>query len=131
MCLPQSRVSFADKPDDSFTTDPAVAFTEMSMRALCVFAGVVLLCCAPARAEESAGERPSRTLELKLPANVDECLRTLETVLEYAVEADLLDDQIEEAETHLEKLETACHDGRFDEALAEAKAVEKIVATNK
>lgn len=102
------------------------------MRAIYAAAfGAFFIGCAPVHAEEAAAAKTPRAIELKLPASIDECLRTLESALEYAVEADLLDDQIDEAETHLEKLETACHDGRFAEALEEAKAVEKIVAMNK
>jgi len=101
------------------------------MRAYFAAACAVLTFCAPGYAGEASADQVPRALELKVPANVDECLRTLEAVLEHAVEADLLDDQIDEAETHLEKLETACHDGRFDEAFAEAQAVQKIVSTNK
>ena len=102
------------------------------MRAHFAAVGLLLLFCMPLSAEETAREeaRP-RSLELQTPTSLDECLRTLEIVLEHAVEADLLDDQIDEAESHLEKLETACHEGRFDEALTEARAVVKIVATNK
>lgn len=101
------------------------------MRAHLAVASILLIAIAPGYAEEAATQKPPGVIELKLPANVDECLRTLEAVLESAVEADLLDDQIDEAEGHLEKLETACHDGRFSEALAKAQAVQKIVSTNK
>lgn len=101
------------------------------MKACFVAACTVLTIYAAGYVVEATADQAPRALELKVPANVDECLRTLEAVLEHAVEADLLDDQIDEAETHLEKLETACHDGRFDEAFAEAQAVQKIVSTNK
>ena len=99
-----------------------------------VFAAVAcLLFAVPGiAAEEAVPEKAAaKPLALALPANTDDCLKTLEAVLEHALDADLLDDQIDETETHLEKLETACHDGLFPEALEQARAIEKIVAMNK
>lgn len=97
-----------------------------------LLAGIAGLMLAPACfAEDAPTLKAAKPLELALPGNTDDCLRTLEVVLEHALDADLLDDQIDEAEQHLEKLEIACHDGRFPEALEEAKAIQKIVAMNK
>lgn len=103
------------------------------MRAPLFAAVACLLFALPCiAADEAAPEKAvAKPLALSLPADADDCLKTLEAVLEHALDADLLDDQIDETETHLEKLETACHDGRFPEALEEAKAIEKIVAMNK
>lgn len=105
------------------------------MRATLIAAAFTcLLAAAPALAEQSkeaATDKPAKALALSLPASTDECLKQLEAVLEQALDADMLDDQVDEAEEHLEKLEAACHDGRFAEALSEAKAVEKLISMNK
>lgn len=106
------------------------------MRAI-VTAGVACLmlavpCAAETDKSKEAASTPSaKPLTLKQPTSKDECLQTLEAVFAHALEADLLDDQAEEAELHLERLEVACLDGNFADALIEAKAVERIVATNK
>ena len=106
------------------------------MRAI-VTAGVACLmlavpCAAETDKSKDAASAPAaKQLSLKLPTSKDECLQTLEAVFAHALEADLLDDQAEEAELHLERLEAACIDGKFADAMIEAKAIEKIVATNK
>lgn len=84
-----------------------------------------------ASAESTVEKEAIKPLHLVLPINTDDCLKTLEKVLERTLDADLLDDQIDEAEGRFEKLETACIDGRFAEALEEAVAIEKLVAMNK
>ena len=101
------------------------------MRAILPAVVVALALSVPAIAEESPGKDAPKTVQLVLPATTDDCIRTLESSLERALEADLLDDQIDEAEGIFEKLETACIDGRFDEALEQAKAIERLVAMNK
>ena len=72
-----------------------------------------------------------KTIALHLPATVDGCLEFVEKVLEHALEADLLDDQIEQSEAELEEMENACHEKRFSDALQSAKTIADIVATNK
>ncbi len=101
----------------------------MRAPALACLACIVL--AAPLAAQEAPAEKPLKPLSLSLPASTAECLKTLEVVVEHALDADLLDDQIDEAEVHLEKFEEACNDSRFADALAEAKAVEKLVKMNK
>lgn len=98
---------------------------------------IVAACCAaflmavPCTAEEARQTVAGKPLALTLPANSDECLKTLEAVLEHALAADLLDDQLNEAEGRFERLETACIEGRFSEALEHAQAIDKLVSMNK
>lgn len=101
------------------------------MRAPALACLACLAAALPAAAEEPKIVKEATPLVLTLPADTNSCLATMEAVLQRALETDLLDDQIDEAETHLDKLEAACHDGKFPEALERAKAVEKILATNK
>lgn len=84
-------------------------------------------------AEEAAseGSKPPEPLKLEEPASVDVCLGMLEKVIEHALGADLLDDQIDKSELELERMESACYDKRFPEALDAAKMIVAIVATNK
>lgn len=97
-----------------------------------VAAGVALMLGASqAGATGADAPQPPKPLALSLPTSLEQCLTTLTLVLDHAEAADLLDDQIDEAEEHLAKLETACHDSRFEDALAEARAIEKLVAMNK
>jgi hypothetical protein len=121
---------------------------EMNMRAI-VAAGVAcLLLIAPCAAETDAGKdaaaapvaAPSpapppaaaaNPQPLQLASTKEECLQTLELVLTRALEADLLDDQVEEAEKQLERFEVACIEGEFTVALTAARAIEKLVGTNK
>lgn len=98
---------------------------------------LVAACCAafmaltPCAAQEATQASINKPLVLALPVNTDDCLKTLEAVLEHALSADLLDDQLDEAEGRFDKLETACIDGRFPEALEQAQAIEKLVSMNK
>lgn len=101
------------------------------MRATLLAAVLAVWVWTPARAETEPPKDAPRPLQLALPANTDECIRTLEKVLAHALDADLLDDQIDEAEGIFEKLETACIDGRFGDALEQAIAIERLVAMNK
>ena len=93
------------------------------------------LACAiaalPCAAQDATADKVTKALELALPASTEDCFKTLEAVLQRALDADLLDDQIDQAELHLDKLESACQDGKFSEALEEARALERILATNK
>jgi hypothetical protein len=102
------------------------------MRATTICLAALFAMAAPCLAQDAKQDQPVKpAVVLTPPASTQECLEALATVLQRAVEANLLDDQIDAAETHLEKLEAACVDGRFAEALDEAKAIEKLLATNK
>ena len=98
---------------------------------------LVAACCAgfltatACTAEEAPQTQITKPLALVLPINTDDCLKTLEAVLEHALSADLLDDQLDEAEGRFEQLETACIDGRFPEALEHAQAIAKLLSMNK
>lgn len=96
--------------------------------AACCAAFLTATACA---AEETTQAPIAKPLVLVLPASTDDCLKTLEAVLDHALSADLLDDQLDEAEGRFEQLETACIDGRFPEALEHAQAIEKLVSMNK
>jgi len=85
----------------------------------------------PSLAEEAKPAETVKPLVLALPVSTDDCLKTLEAVLDHALAADLLDDQLDEAEGSFDKLETACIEGRFSDALEQAQAIEKLVAMNK
>ena len=105
----------------------------MSAKAILMSAAafLALASSAVAQSTESAPATMSQPPAMVQPADVDDCLAFVETVLVYAVDADLLDDQIEEAETELEKMEAACYSKRFDDALEFAKAIVTIVSSNK
>ena len=96
-------------------------------------AGTLLALGMPVHAEQELAvtTRPLAPPHLEEPANVDSCLSLLERVIEHALAADMLDDQIEKSEAELERMETACYDKRFIEALDAAKTVALIVAANK
>lgn len=101
-----------------------------------VAAAVLMMAIQPCLAETPDPAKPEpekapKGLTLNVPASTLDCLKTLESVLESALDADLLDDQMEEAELELEKLETACHDQKFNEAIQAAKAIEKLILANK
>lgn len=101
------------------------------MRQLAAACCAALLVSGHCAAEEATQAGAPKPLVLVLPASTDDCLKTLEDVLERALGADLLDDQLDEAEGHFDKLETACIDGRFPDALEQALAIEKLVSMNK
>lgn len=103
------------------------------MRGISIAGLAFLLAAATSLAAEpeAPAEKPEPALVLEQPTSTDECLSTMDKVLERALHADLLDDQIEEAETELAKMEDHCLDQRFAEALEAAKAVAKILASNK
>lgn len=101
------------------------------MRQLIAACCAALLALTPCAAQEATPASINKPLVLVLPVNTDDCLKTLEAVLEHALSADLLDDQLDEAEGRFDKLETACIDGRFPEALEQAQAIEKLVSMNK
>jgi hypothetical protein len=105
------------------------------VRAAVVLAAVATvatgLVIEPVSAEETPAAPPPQYIALALPVSTADCLEKLEAVLQRAVEVDLLDDQIDEAELHLEKFEDACYNERFNEALNEGEAIERIVASNK
>ncbi len=86
---------------------------------------------APATGEVQAQVPMARPSAGQQPGSKDECLQALELTLARALEVELLDDQIDEAELHLERFEAACLEGKFEEALTEAVAIEKILVTNK
>ena len=96
--------------------------------AACCAAFLTATACA---AEDAPQNQITKPLALVLPVNTDDCLKTLEAVLEHALGADLLDHQLDEAEGRFEQLETACIDGRFPKALDHAQAIEKLVSMNK
>ncbi len=85
----------------------------------------------PGMAEEAKPAETFKPLVLALPVSTDDCLKTLEAVLDHALAADLLDDQLDEAEGRFDTLETACIEGRFPEALEQAQAIDKLVSMNK
>jgi hypothetical protein len=95
--------------------------------------GTILALGAPLRAEPEPGETAKLTqpLQFEEPATVDNCLNLLERIIEHALGADMLDDQIDKSEAELERMETACYEKRFPEALDAAKAIAGIVASNK
>lgn len=81
----------------------------------------------PAQADAPGRELPP----LVEPASTDDCLELLTAVVEFALDADMLDDQVDKAEEQLEEMETACHDRRFGDAVTAAKAVAQLIAANK
>ncbi len=101
------------------------------MRLLVAACGAALLMSVPCTAEEAKQAGIAKPLVLTLPASSGDCLKTLEAVLDHALAADLLDDQLGEAEGRFEKLETACIEGRFPDALEHAQAIVKLVSMNK
>lgn len=115
----------------ALATGPKLHSLEKTMKPLVAACCAVFLTLTPCAAEEAPQTQLDKPLVLVLPANTDDCLKTLEAVLERALSADLLEDQLDEAEGKFDKLETACIDGRFPEALEHAQAIEKLVAMNK
>lgn len=101
------------------------------MRAAALACLSIVIATNPLSAQQAGPAKERIPLVLTQPVTIDDCLTTLETVLQRALEADLLDDRIDEAESHLDRFEAACHAGQFSDALAQAKAVEKLLATNK
>ncbi len=82
----------------------------------------------PGTKAESPTAKP---LVMELPSTVEECLALFEAVLEHTLDADLLDDQVDEAEAELENMEGACLEKRFPDAIGAAQVVAGILATNK
>ena len=72
-----------------------------------------------------------KPLVIELPSTVEGCLALFEAVLQHSLDADLLDDQVDEAEVELENMEGACLEKRFPNALSAAKVIAGILATNK
>lgn len=101
------------------------------MRAIIVSMAAAIGVCSPTAAQEKPDEKMPHPHVLTEPANTEACLKTMEVVLQRALDADLVDEQATVAEEHLDKLETACLAGRFTDALDEAKAIEKILAVSK
>ena len=101
------------------------------MRVSLIAGFACVLAAVPCAAQDQPAERAAKPLSLVLPTNTKDCLATLEEIVQRAIEIDLLDDQVDETEAHLEKLEAACHDGNFAEALAEAKAIERILTMSR
>ncbi len=93
----------------------------------------VLTLGRPAFAQEAAAVpvKPVEALQFQQPDSVDGCLGLLEKVIEHALGADMLDDQIDKSEAELERMESACYDKRFSEAVDAAKVVVNLVAANK
>ena len=66
-----------------------------------------------------------------LPATVEDCLKPLQALVEEAHAVDLLDDQINEAEGLIARMERHCLAAEFSEAQDSAADVRSILATNK
>ena len=58
-------------------------------------------------------------------------MQQLASLVEEAHAVDLLDDQIEQAETQVACMEKHCLAGEFNDAIAAAAELRKILATNK
>lgn len=65
------------------------------------------------------------------PTSVEECLRQLQALVAEAHAIDLLDDQIDQAEAAIARMERHCLASEFTQAMAAADDVHKILATNK
>ena len=101
------------------------------MRLTALAAAVMLAFAATPAAAEAEKAKPVEPLVLVQPDSTEACLTTLEAVVERAEEADMLDDQVDEAEAELERMDAHCHEKRFSEALTSAKAVMALVVANK
>ena len=103
------------------------------IRAVSIFMIATALVGSPIRAEQagSGAQKTLPPLDLIEPKTTEACLELLESVLEHAEAADLLDDQIDKSEAELERMDIACHDKRFADALDAAKIVAAMISTNK
>ena len=100
--------------------------------ALCLLlsAGSLMFAGTIAFAEDEK-EKVPEPIVLTLATSTEECLKTLEAIVERAEDADMLDDQVDEAEAELERMDSHCNEQRFDDALQSAKAVMALVDANK
>ncbi len=101
------------------------------MRLPALIAAVMVAFAAGPVAAEPEKAKPAEQLVLVQPDSTEACLTTLEAIIDRAEEADMLDDQVDEAEAELERMDGHCHEKRFAEALISAKAVMALVAANK
>jgi hypothetical protein len=106
-------------------------FREIVMRATALGGFVLVILLGSPLAAETGNDRRPQPTALVLPATTDDCLQVMEVVLERTLAADLLDEQIEQAEVELARMEDNCLDQRFAEAVEAAREVERIVASNK
>lgn len=104
---------------------------EIVMRLPALAAAAMLAFAVPPAVAEAEKSKPAEPLELVQPDSTEACLQTLQAVIDRAEEADMLDDQADEAEAELERMDGHCHEKRFAEALTSAKAVLVLVAANK
>ena len=79
----------------------------------------------------STGQAAAQSAAIAPPASIDACLKQLQTLVEEAHAVDLLDDQIEQAETHVARMEKHCLASEFAEAMTAADEVRTILASNK
>jgi hypothetical protein len=101
----------------------------MNSRLLAVL--VLLAGASSAIGQDAPLPDPPPLPPLSKPSTTAMRLDMLDAVVKQAEEYDLLDDQEEEVEALLEKMDDACHDERFDDALEHGRAVHRILATNK
>ncbi len=101
------------------------------MRLPALAAAIMVAIAAGPAAAEAEKAKPAEPLVLVQPDSTEACLTTLEAVVERAEAADMLDDQVDEAEAELERMDGHCHEKRFAEALTSAKIVMALVTANK
>lgn len=82
----------------------------------CLVSGALAFGCA-------AAEAPAKSL--------DECLQRMETLIGETEAAQLLDDQVDEAEVLFGQMERSCYDSQFPEAAAAVDALQRILSSNK
>lgn len=103
------------------------------MRAVVLAAALATVLPAVALADDKPPTDPAAAQPVVLtePSTVEGCLKNLELLVESAHALDLLDDQIDQAEAELAKMEQHCLEKQFEAAMTAARAVQQIVATNK